>query len=295
MGARWDHFWFEKRSSRVLSLVRVAYGTTLVMRLMGTWGIYKGMAGLRFQFPHHEVWHYGRAPLPWPGFGWLPSPDKGEFVLLQTIALVLAFLWTIGFATRIVGPAVWLMMVAYMGGSQWNYLHHINVFIWVMAVLSLSPCADHYSVDAMIRRGVNRLRGRPDVAPRRIVMPLRMLQCFTSLLYLSTVIGKLNAAWFSGAVMEKLAKGGWLKGPWVEPILSVIPPKVLTYFTIPTQALLIFGLWVPRLRVVAALAGAGLHLGIDATMNVSTFSYQMIALYLVFLEPVWATGEAKRA
>jgi len=295
MGARWNHFWFEKRSSRVLSLVRLAFGATLVMRLMGTWGIYKGMKGLRFMFPHPDTWHYGRAPLPWPGFEWLPTPDKAEFIEIKLVLLVLAFCFTAGFATRIVGPLIWLALVFFLGGSQWNYLHHINAFAWVMTILAFSPCADHYSVDALIRRGVNRYRGRPDVAPRRVVMPLRMIQLFVSLLYLSTTIGKLNDGWFSGAIMERLQKGGWLKGPWVPTITSLIPAKVMAWFTLFAEGLLAFGLWVPKLRWFTAITGIALHLGIDSMMNVSTFSYQMIALYLAFLEPVWTPREAPAA
>ena len=61
--------------------------------------------------------------------------------------------------------------------------------------------------------------------------------------------------------------------------------RSLGTFTVFAEGLLVFGLWFPRLRRFTILIGIMLHLGIDLTIGVATFSMQLMALYIVFIYP----------
>jgi len=61
--------------------------------------------------------------------------------------------------------------------------------------------------------------------------------------------------------------------------------RYLGIFTLFSEGLLSFGLWIPRLRRFSIFIGLIFHLGLDLTMGVQTFSFQMIALYIAFINP----------
>ncbi|MCA9438403.1 MAG: hypothetical protein KC978_21640, partial [Candidatus Omnitrophica bacterium] len=94
---------------------------------------------------------------------------------------------------------------------------------------------------------------------------------------------KLNHGWLSGKIFDVFKESGSFYGhisPW---ILDHFSYQALGLITVGTEIFLVFGLWIPRVRILAILAGVGLHLGIDSMMGVGSFSYQMIALYVAFL------------
>jgi hypothetical protein len=282
----WDRFWFTPASTETLGVVRAAIGFTFVLKMIGTWGLYRGWDGLKLRLPHHEKLAHGAFRLPVPGFEWLPPLDAATLAQGEALVLGLAVLFTVGLFTRLAGAlltgciAYWLLI------SQWNYLHHVNTYVWIFALLTLGPCGDHFSADALLRRGLARLRGQPAPAPPvRPVLHQRMLQVFIAILYITTTIGKLTPAWIDGTFMGSLAAQGWLKGPWKSALLQTVPPSVMGWWTLFAEGLLGIGLWHPKSRRVAAWCGVTLHLGIDLVMNVTTFSYLMISSYLAFADP----------
>lgn len=278
----WRRFWFRPASTETLGLVRIFVSFTMVLKMIGTWGIYRGLGGLRLQLPHREGMSHGAFRLPVPGFEWLPPIDRGDVRLGESLVLALAVLMTVGLGTRVVTAAMAAVTLYYLLESQWNYLHHVNVYVWVFFIFALSPMGDHYSLDALIRRWWAGRRGVDPAPPVRPVLYQRLLQVFVSVLYVTTTIGKLTPEWFTGRFMTVLGSQGWLKGPWKDTLLSLLPPPVLGWWTLFAEGILGFGLWHPRTRRFTAWCGVSLHLGIDAMMNVTTFSYLMISLYLAF-------------
>jgi len=283
--AAWGRFWFAPTSTETLGLVRIFVSFTLVLKMIGTWGIYRGLGGLRLQLPHREGMSHGAFRLPVPGFEWLPPLDASDIRLGESLVLAGAVLLTLGLGTRLVSAGLACIGVYYLLESQWNYLHHVNVYVWVLVMFALAPMGDHYSIDAWLRGWWARRKGGVDVVPVRPALHGRMLQIFVSVLYITTTIGKLTPDWFTGRFMTVLGQQGWLKGPWKDTLLGLMPPPLLGWWTLFAEGLLGFGLWHPRTRRFTAWCGVSLHLGIDAMMNVTTFSYLMISLYLVFGEP----------
>lgn len=285
LAARWSRFWFAPRSTETLGLVRIFVSLTLVLKMIGTWGIYRGWGGLRLQLPHREGISHGAFRLPVPGFEWLPQLSASDVRLGESIVLIGAVLLTLGLGTRLVSFGLALIGLFHLLESQWNYLHHVNVYVWVLVIFALSPMGEHYSLDAWLRRRWAAWRGQPVTLPARPAVYTRLLQIFVSILYITTTIGKLTPDWFTGRFMTVLGSQGWLKGPWKDTLLSLMPPPLLGWWTLFAEGILGFGLWHPRTRRFTAWCGVSLHLGIDAMMNVTTFSYLMISLYLVFGEP----------
>ena len=278
----WRRFWHGQASSEALGLFRLLFVGTWVVKWLGTWGIYKGWDAFRFGFPHHQAYSYGRFANAVPGFEWLGQPTRAELRDLETAMLVFGILFCLGVATRLSGLFTAASALFYLLSSQFNYLHHINIYAWMLTLLALSPCGDHFSVDAWLRRR----RGKPP-PPERPMTFHRLLQAVVCGVYFSSAVAKASPVWLDGSLMAELSERGWVKGVWKEPLLGLVPIELFGPFTLFAEGLLAFGLWVPRLRLFTALTGVALHLGIDALMDVTTFSYAMITTYVLWLWPAW--------
>jgi hypothetical protein len=281
--AAWNRFWYALGSTKTLGLFRIIFAGTLVAKMVGTWGIYKGLKAFRLRLPNYEVWSWGEFSDPVPGFEWLPHVSRGGYETGQELMLVAAVLLMVGLGTRVASITAAVLGLWFLLGSQFNYLHHVNVYVWVLVVLAFSPCGDHYSVDALIRRGWARFKGLQSIPPVRSIMSTRVIQIFLCIVYASTAWAKLDPAWYDGSLMYSLAAEGWLKGPWKSFILELSSPLLLSRFTVIVEGLLVFGLWIPRMRRFTAACGISFHLGIDAMMNVTTFSYMMISMYMLWM------------
>lgn len=276
----WNRFWFAPAPTHLLAFVRIFFSLWLILKRTGLWGLHR-FPDWNFRFPVHAVKRTSQYPMagfrdPVPGFEWIPSPSLATYQSVETATLLLAILYLVGLGTRVVGPLLTLGFGYLFVLSQFSYVHHNHLFLAVFLILAFSRCGDHYSLDALMVPGP-----RPD----RPVTPIRMLQVLTSALYASTTFGKLNEGWFDGRVMELLHDGGHFRGGASAWVYAHTGPLVLSHFTLFAEGILAFGLWLPQIRPLAVFSGFSLHAGIDMLMPVTTFSYQVTSLYLVFLDP----------
>lgn len=290
---RWNRTWFQPASTQTLGLVRFFVTLTFVMKMVGTWGLWKGTDGLRFLWPAKHSYGYGEYVSPVTAVEWLhlPVPTVAQFRTAEEVALYAALFFCVGLFTRVSGAVLSSLLVYFLLSSQWNYLHHVNVYTWALTLLAIAPSGDHYSVDALLRRQWARWRGLPaPTPPLRPILWQRLIVVFVSILYVSTTVAKLGPAWFDGQLMQMMVDDGWAKGPFLDGILTVMTPLTLSWWTLFAEGMLGFGLLFPQTRRFAAWCGMALHLGIDMMMNVTTFSYLMISLYLAAAAP--STGES---
>jgi hypothetical protein len=108
------------------------------------------------------------------------SPEIADVAvpLFQVLAAAAA----LGLLTRWTAPATILLALYVFGVPQMfgkvNHCHHL---IWFGAVLSVAPCADTFSLDALVRRWRGRTR---DVTPgRRYALPMRFIWMLLALVY----------------------------------------------------------------------------------------------------------------
>jgi hypothetical protein len=280
VAAAWNRFWFAKGSTESLGILRIFYGLTVIMKGTGVWGL-KNFETWNLRFPKHrtvpiaELGDLYRDPVP--GFEWIPAIDPELWQHCETIALVAAVLWTIGLFTRPSGVVIWLFFFLPMMHSRFDYTHHCSNFSFVLMLLIFLPVAEHYSLDRFI------FRSRKPPTPRTM-MSVRMVQVLLTWIYISTFCGKANLQWLDGTIMTVMAEDGMFKGPFYPIIFSVVNAHFLSLFTLFAQSFFVLLIWT-KYRRWAWFLGVNLHLGIDMLMDVTTFGYQMMALYISFIHP----------
>jgi hypothetical protein len=269
-------------TGRRLALLRVAFGTILLMYQTGLYGISR-VASWAPAFPRHRfaseaAYYLAGFHLPAPGFAWLPVPSLSGYRRLEVAAFLLTLAWSCGLATRVTGPLLAALWSYFLLVSQLSYQHFYFLLCLVLLILAFAPTADHLSADALLRR-----RWRLPPPPPRSLLPVRLLQGTVSIVYGFSLLSKLNQDWFSGQIIEALRSEGAYAGPLAPLVLASFPPRFLSLFTLAVEGFLVFALWLPATRPLAVALGVALHLGIDAMMPVATYSYQMLGLYLAFV------------
>ena len=293
MITRWNQFWYEERSTQSLCLLRIFFGAVFIMKMTGFGNLQYPFRWF-MEFPVHkfydEIDYYLHGfHLPVPGFEWLPVLDLWQYQILDYMLLIAGVLFTIGILTR---PSAWVITVIWSYQffvSQFSYRHHIMLFLIVMTIFAFSRCDEHYSLKAY-------LRGPDSDRPKRSILPIRMVQVLVTIIYFFGFSGKLNPSWFSGDIMLAFYDQGSIAGDFVTlldlffsiPLFSGLMElfyRSLAWFTLVVEGGLVIGLWLPKWRRLSLALGLLLHLGIDLTMNVSTFSFEMFAVYLAFILP----------
>jgi len=284
----WNKFWFEERSRESLCLLRIFFGTVFFFKLTGFHNL-QYIEKMYFRFPKYEFptpiyFFFNGFRNPVPGFEWLPVPSLLQYHLIEELLLVASLFFVIGLFTRFFGIFISLTYTYFFLLSQFSYYHHKLQFIVVLLILGFSTCNQYYSVDSLIFK-----KDRE----KRKLLPIRLIQLFLTIVYGFSFIQKLNYPWISGDIMLMFLDQGSIKGNFHDIVNSVLPGGLISElfwrslgpFTLFAEGLLTFGLWFPRLRRFTLLIGVLLHTGIDLTMSVSTFSFQMMASYIVFICP----------
>lgn len=289
----WNRFWFEKRSTETLCLFRIFFGLVFLMKMTGFSNL-QHVGQLSARFPSHKfkdisTYYMEVFRLPVPGFSWLPVPELWQYQALEYILMIAAVFFIIGLFTRTAGSTIALIWLYQFLLSQWIYRHHVMVILVVMLIMAWSRSDDHFSVASY-------LRGKRVERPLRMILPIRMLQVSVCIIYLFSFLGKLNPGWITGDIMLVFRHQYSVQGDFRELLnwffafpamagFEDISYRSLAWFTLFVEGLLVFGFWIPRLMRFSILMGIVLHLGIDLTMSVATFSFQMFALYTVFVRP----------
>ena len=290
---RWNTFWFATDTRQNLCLLRIFFGSVFLLKLIGLSNLQQP-GRLRAWFPKHQFsdpsqYYLGAYRHAIAGLEWLPLPSFELFQFLEVVLVVCAVFFVVGLFTRGAGAIIATIYLYFFLLSVFSYRHHIMLFVIVLLVLGFSRCSDHYSLEAYFK-------GKSWHPPPRKVLPLRLLQVLLSIIYFFSAYQKFNGGWMTGEIVavfheQGSARGfwvdlldGWFALPWLAPFSDLFW-RSLGPFTLFVEGLLVFGLWVPRLRRVSIFLGITLHLGIDMMMSVATFSMQMWALYIVFIYP----------
>ena len=241
-----------------------------------------------FRFPKHDFpklknFYFDGFRNPLPGLDWLPVPDFYQYQFIEELLLVASVFFILGIFTRYTGIFISVVYSYLFLLSQFGYHHHTFLFVVVLLILGFSRCNDHYSIDSLIYKKENK-KGK--------ILPIRLLQVLITIVYTFSFIQKLNYPWLSGDIVLVYLEEHTIRGDFPEFINSTLRMPFLDYFwrslgpfTLFAEGLLAFGLWFPRLRRFTILIGIMLHLGIDLTLGVATFSFQLMALYIVFIYP----------
>lgn len=213
-----------------------------------------------------------------PYFAGQPSVSSvpSELVLAAWVLLATAFM--LGLATRLSGSALAILLTAVLLSDQQLYSNHLYLLILLVGLLTMADSGSSLSLDAV--RG-----GTRQVIP---VWPLTLIRLQVSIVYLFAGLSKVNAGYLSGSVIAvSLRDEGLLAIPAEWRTFELMAAAALV--SIMVELGLSIGLWLPRWRRTAFLAGLGLHVGIavwlDPTLPLIVFAFIALSPYVLFLDP----------
>lgn len=213
--------------------------------------------------------------MPW--VSGLPAPTVA-LVLGHTLLSVLCAAGVLlGFRLPWTAAASALLAGVVMVWEQQTYSSHRTLFVLLAVYLAFSRADATWAVRPRVRAGS---------VP---FWPLALMLSQVSVCYLFGALSKVNPVFLSGGVLEHAM---WLHVP--DALMGGLP-----LLTVLAELFIAVGLWVPRLRVVAVLVGAGLHLSIVATMTeampLAAFAVVCLSLYPLFLlRPVFTSTNPAR-
>jgi hypothetical protein len=225
------------------------------------------------------------APPGWGFLGDLPF-HVGAVKSARSVLVVTSAAAVLGLFTRITVPISALLAVWVFGVPQCfgKVTHGGHARMLCVLAISLSPCGDALSVDAIVRR----LRGHAAPKPQAAyTLPVRAVWLLVGTTYLFPGLWKLVESgdlWLSGDQLRVELYKKWGSTPEFHPLVRVDRyPWALCLLGVGTIAFEIgffFAMFERRARIVAALVAVGFHLGIAAVMGIR-FPFYVPMLVLV--------------
>lgn len=288
----WDSYWFSPASLQRLAFCRLLAFGLLIVDLL---------------FLQNDVFFRSADPYFWQpiqflrvldkvfGFG---PPEPAVLRIIATLTVILAFGAFVGYRTRICAFSSSLLYF-YLTAVVFSWfakVHHTHgVLVLLLLALSLSPCGEALSIDALLKRmraSVARMRFSPEwetETSRYAGWPLRLIGIIVCLVYFSSGYAKLKVsglAWADGHTLSywiiqdyyvwKSSSDFSLLVAQQIPLLAVM--QIFVLFFQSTFPVIIF---VPKLRWFYLPAGLAFHLGTYVLM--STHFLQLWWNYMVFV------------
>lgn len=163
-------------------------------------------------------------------------------------------------------------------------LHGGDTVLRVMAIyMAIAPSGAAVSLDRLfaVRKGK-----APAIPALVSLWPQRLIAYNCSLIYLTTTWAKwFGQLWKSGDAAWYPPRLGEFERFPVPAFLNDYPVvKFATYGTLAVEFGLATLVWFKPLRKWVLLAGVGLHLYIDYSMNIPLFSFLMMSMYVAYYE-----------
>lgn len=261
--------------ARALAIARMGVSVAILLELRASADSLLRLADPAYIRTPYVEWAPGLSePMAWGLIGlWLAS--------------VVAF--GIGWRTRVAGTVLTLTLAAVLLADQQLYSNHLYLMVLVTGLLTAGDAGAALSVDA-IRDGER----SPGAG-----WPRTLLRAQVSIVYGFAALSKVNLTYLSGSVVASYLRR---EGPLAVPAewRTVEPMMVLAILAICLEGFVAIGLWLPRWRAAAIVAGLLLHVGITAwlspTYQIAVFSLLMLPLFVLFLDTtpervvVWDDG-----
>jgi hypothetical protein len=325
----WEQFWFRPSSPTTLAVMRIFAGLVMLYVFFGY-----GLALLKYVGP--EAWENNRtigrylrdhAPQVAPKWDWRKPTDRLEdtvdvvaygqplwsvyfhiedpfwIAVVHGAVMVVTFLFTIGFATRITSVLTWAAGVMYINRAASSLFGMDTMTNLGLLYLMIAPCGAVLSVDRWLEVRRFRKTYGPDVPvpPVRLVsatFATRLVQINFCFIYMMAGMSKLlGSSWWNATAPNLVLLNysfapfqvglynkiiGWLAG---HRMLWEIVMTGGVLFTLWTELGLPFLIWVPKMRWFMICCSAVLHTQIGLFMGLVTFSLMMLVLLLAFIPP----------
>lgn len=304
----------------LLGAKRATYGVAVVRIIFGgaaVWFLLANFANRHYLWGDAAQW---MSPLERNGGFGFPftlfegGSDPTTLTIKVLIVLALAILFTLGWRTRVVAPALLICWVSLIESNPLYGDQSDNIFRILLIYLCFADLSGRWSLDS--RRRARQEQGLSRrLWPRRFTPePLRRgagrlgivvhnlavvaVAAQICIIYVASALYKVQGeAWQEGtAVYYPMQVGQYRPWPWLNDLLSANPfgELVVSYFSVFIQ--LFFPLMLLRrgTRVVALLGVLGMHAGIAVIMGLPFFSLFIMAGDQVFIRDSTYQGIAAR-
>lgn len=257
----------EERETHVLGLLRVSFGTLMLLLALKLW---RQLSIIGY---FGDAFHLPLVPESW-------VPSRNGYLLVLGVQCATALLAIAGRWTR---PALLTASSLGLLTLLWDRLdYHNNRYelLLLAFLVALTPCARSFVPFANACGGLG---------PRWAV---RLVGAQLSVVYLASSLGKLfDPSWRDGVVLtHRFAKAvPFLQAHGLSGLAPLVSSPTLGHAAslaaITSELFLALGLWFGRTRALALWLGFMFHAGIELVAHVELFSYTMIAGYLAFVTP----------
>ena len=278
----WNKFFFEPQSPIPIALFRMVYGILIIANLVllhADWLAWYGThAWIRLSTMQHA-----ETGIRLNLFSIMPMSDTWVIALFW-IFMTAAFLLTIGLLTRLNSVVVFICLASVQQRNLYM-LHAGDTFLRVAGFfLMFAPASAAFSLDRVIRR--KRGKEGMEIEPR-LPWSQRMIQFELALLYFAAFCSKIQGAdWVQGNALFYIYHVEELRRfPLPSFFLNPLFLKVTTWFTLLVE--LAWGLlvWIKPLRYYILVCGLLLHLGLEYSLNIPLFQWEVLSGYLLFIDP----------
>jgi hypothetical protein len=319
----WDRFWFSPADPSTLGLIRICCGlVTFYVHLAYSFGLlsYVGEGA----WSNNEAAYYLRheAEVYAPQQGWTDQRgllDRGQIywsvyyhvqspgwvITLHVAILIVMFLFTIGYCTRVTSWLTWLGAMSYIQRVPSLLFGMDTMMMILLLYLAVGPSGAALSVDRWLERYRERRRrglaSLPDTPPAPLVtanFAIRLIQVHFCIIYLASGTSKLLGATWWGATAPSLVLLNVEFAPWrvglYRSLLTMLAQHRALWevamtggvaFTMFTELGFPFLVWNRRWRPFMVCCSVLLHTNIGLTMGLTTFSLMMLAMVLAFVPP----------
>lgn len=277
----WSQFWFEPIDLFPLACTRILLGfTVLYLAVMRLWNsdLYSAESIIPRESALEVIPQYMR-----PAYGFFFWPDSWSF-FMQWVHVILLILLVLGLSKR---GMVFFTWVVSLGFLQRNYsaIYGADIISCVfLFYLSFCRSDQHLSILNWTKRISAAPQRNSDILS---TVMFRMMQIHLSVIYAYTGLEKLKGlSWWDGTALWTVFGNTQIvmyDFTWLKHFPEII--AFLTFTTILFEVYFPAAMLSSKIRPFWLLAGVLFHLGIGLVMAIFPFSFVMISIYFVFIDP----------
>lgn len=219
-----------------------------------------------------------RTVTPWGVLG-------GAWFFATVLMMLVGYRTHLALALASIGLLFMYFVVGPLPGiSGWNH-HHSYLLMASTLLLNFTPCGASYSVDRYLAVRAAERAGRAPPPERGSLWAQRLLGLQLSAIYFWTAVDKSDLAFVSGERLEQTMVWIYANRP-LEWLLTAKPfTMAASIAVLAIEYFLAFAIHLRRLQPYALPLGALLHLSFYVLLPVTTYSANMVLLYLAVLDP----------
>jgi hypothetical protein len=278
----WNSFFFTPQSPTPIALFRIIYGALVIATLALL----------------HGDWLTWYGPGAWVSLRTMHLMEPGTrinilSILPQTHGWIEAFFWillasaillTIGLFTRVNSVIVFLCLTS-MDQRNLYITHGGDTFLRVAGFfLMFAPAGAAFSVDRLLR--MRRGKEGAEIQPRA-PWAQRMIQFELALVYFTTFCWKAKGVmWIQGTALYYVYHLDEIRRFHVPQFfMHPLILKLGSWFTLALEFSLGVLIWIKEFRYYLLALGVMLHLTLEYSLNLPLFEWDILAAYVLFIEP----------